>query len=315
MHDCSTDVLAYHDDKVTLPTKDQKNMKARREANRTRLLKGLKDKDNTAPREFQNQGSYEMKTMAQHLENDYDIDDGVYFNREDLIGPRGGELTALQTRQMLRDAVDDGSFSVPPKVCNNCVRVQYQAGYHVDLPAYRRFVEKDAFDNEVAINELASSDWKRSDARDVTRWFRNENIKQSPDAKNGRQLRRITRLIKMFAKSRPSWEGQSLNGFGITKLVTEVYTMNETREDTALYGTMKAILDRPLFESDCTREKALKCWDKVFATIFFSERFKSKSDCAATNESPIITSGLLKSHGNTSESREAVRKERGGRYA
>jgi hypothetical protein len=25
----------------------------------------------------------------------------------------------------------------------------------------------------------------------------------------------------------------------------------------------------PLFDSDCTRAKALKCWDKVFATTFF----------------------------------------------
>jgi hypothetical protein len=28
----------------------------------------------------------------------------------------------------------------------------------------------------------------------------------------------------------------------------------------------------PLFGSDCTRKSALKCWDKVFATTFFSDR-------------------------------------------
>lgn len=28
----------------------------------------------------------------------------------------------------------------------------------------------------------------------------------------------------------------------------------------------------PLFAWDCTRKQALKCWDKIFATAFFSER-------------------------------------------
>ncbi len=313
MIDCSTDVFAYHDDEVTLPRAEQTNMREHRDANRERLKKGLKDKGKPAPREFASQGSYAMKTMVQHPAKDYDIDDGVYFDKEALVGERGAEMTALQARQMVRDALDDGSFKTPPEVRKNCVRVYYAAGYCVDVPVCRRVTTKNVFGNETYHYELASSDWKRSDAREVTKWFENENTKQSPDTENGRQLRRVVREIKKYARSRASWADQILSGFGISKLVTECFRGNAAREDRALYDTMKAIRDRlnlnlvvahpvtpnetitkgtddasarflrvrltdaidtlaPLFEPNCTRAKALKCWDKVYATTFFSDR-------------------------------------------
>ena len=99
-----------------------------------------------------------MKTMTQHQDNDYDIDDGVYFDKEVLVGDRGGQLSALQARQFVRDAIDDGSFKTPPQVRTNCVRVYYAAGYHVDLPVYRRVRSNDLWGNITYYYELASSD-------------------------------------------------------------------------------------------------------------------------------------------------------------
>ena len=77
-----------------------------------------------------------MKTMVRDPDHDYDIDDGVYFRKEDLVGDRGAEMTSLQARQMVRDAVDDGKFKRSPEVRANCVRVFYEKGYHVDLPVF-----------------------------------------------------------------------------------------------------------------------------------------------------------------------------------
>lgn len=357
MHNCAKDVLAHHDEEVTLPQSERTTMRERRDANRERLKKGLKNNDKPSVREFKSQGSYAMKTMVQHPEKDYDIDDGAYFEKDALVGERGGEMTALQARQMVRDAVDDGSFKKPPEVRKNCVRINYEAGYHVDMPVYRRVTSKDIFGNEINHHELASSDWKRSDARDVTDWFDNENSSQSPDSANGRQLRRTTRQIKKFARSRSSWANQILSGFGITKLVTECFRGNKDREDTALYDTMKAIRDRlnynlvvehpvtpgetitsgpddasarflrdrlseaidnlaPLFESDCTREKALKCWDKVFNVSFFSDRLEKAAKVehkSALSAPAILTTGLISSEAAAANT--AVRKEGGGRYA
>jgi hypothetical protein len=148
-----------------------------------------------------------------------------------------------------------------------------------------------------------------------------------------------------------------LSGFGITKLVTECYSPNSSREDKSLHDTMKAIRDRlngdlvvkhpvtpddtitkgdkdpkaaflrdklsdalkwlePVFKSDCTRKQALKCWDDVFATDFFSKRNDDGGDGGNASSSPgPFSSGALKNAGAAQAGREAIDKSGGGRYA
>ena len=319
--DCSKDVIAYHDDEVTLPQAERTQMRNRRDANRKRIREGLEENKDPKPIEFCKQGSYAMKTMVQHIDSHYDIDDGIYFAKDDLVGRNGGDKTALDARYMVRDAVDDGSFKTAPEVCTNCVRVHYEAGYHVDIPVYRKVVETDIFGTKKEYFELASADWKRSDARDVTAWFDKANQTKSPDKENGRQLRRIARDIKDFVQSRSSWEGKT-SGFMITALVVECYQPSADRDDFALNTTMKAIRDRlqwnlivnhpvtpndtitkgsddpkarflrdrlsdavawlkPLLDMSCTRQQALAAWDKVFNTDYFSNRYEEEVKEAA----------------------------------
>lgn len=356
MFDCSNDLTAFHNEKITLGSEAQANMRRRRDANRDRLKKGLENAEDLLPIEHVSQGSYAMRTMIQHDENDYDIDDGVYFEKADLVGPQGGDKTSLDTRKMVRDAVDDGSFKKAPEVRNNCVRVYYDAGYHVDLPAYRKVTSKDWLGQEQVHYELASSSWVRSDARDVTKWFDEQNMALSPDETNGRQMRRVVRYIKKFAKSRSSWGSQILSGFGITKLVTECFKSAIDRDDIALYETMKSIKDRLLYnlvvshpvtpdstitagvddakakflrqklqdaidwlsrtqESDCTREEALKCWDKVFSTDYFISRFEESKESNACNKSLVALVAGLVSSSDSGQPEQAVRKQGGGRFA
>lgn len=348
MFDCSKDVRAYHDQEVSLPKSEQDAMRDRRNANRTRLRNGLADAGKPAPLEFVKQSSYAMKTMTRDPDNDYDIDDGVYFRKEDLVGDRGAEMTSLQARQMVRDAVDDGKFKKPPEVRSNCVRVYYEKGYHVDLPVYRRVTTSTVFGDVVHYELAASSGWKRSDARDVSEWYEDERAKSA----DGIQLRRINRDLKKYARSRDSWRSGILSGFGISVLTVERFRHNE-REDRALYDTMVEIKGRlnwdlqvkhpvtpgdyitsgsddararcfrdklteaidnlqPLFDADCTRERALKCWDKVFATTFFSERLEEEKR-AAVAAPAVITSGALLSQ--TVAAAAAVSSAGGGRHA
>jgi len=348
MFDCAKDVRAYHDQEVTLPKAEQDKMRDRRDSNRTRLRTGLEKAKKPKPLEFVKQGSYAMKTMVRDPDNDYDIDDGVYFAKEDLVGERGAEMTSLQARQMVRDAVDDGKFKQAPEVRSNCVRVFYEAGYHVDLPVYRRIVKSTLLGDEVYYELAASSGWKRSDARDVSDWYEDER-EMSAD---GRQLRRINRDLKKYARSRTSWRAGILSGFGITVLTTECFA-NATREDRALYDTMVAVRDRlkldlevehpvtpgdyitggpddararsfrdkltdaidtlqPLFEADCTRERALKCWDKVFATTFFSERLENEKRAALAAPAIVSSAALLYQVGGAAA---AVNSAGGGRHA
>ncbi len=348
MFDCAKDVRAYHDQDVTLPKTEQDAMRDRRTTNRNRLKNGLAAAGKPAPLEFVKQGSYAMKTMVRDPDNDYDIDDGVYFRKEDLVGQRGAEMTSLQARLMVRDAVNDGKFKTPPEVHTNCVRVFYEKGYHVDLPVYRRVVTSTAWGEEVFYELAAASGWKRSDARDVTDWYADERAKSA----DGRQLRRVNRNLKKYARSRYSWRGKILSGFGITVLVAEQFRHN-AREDRALYYSMVAIRDRltwdlevkhpvtlgdtvtsglddarartfreklteaidtlqPLFEPDCTRERALKCWDKVFATTFFSERLEDEQRAAVAAPAIIGSAALL---GSTTAAAAAISSAGGGRHA
>jgi hypothetical protein len=345
MFDCAKEILSYHNDEVTLPQSERTNMRNRRNANRDRVKRELENNGDPKPREFSPQGSYAMKTMVQHPDNDYDIDDGIYFNLDDLKGRNGGDKSALEARQMVRDAVDDGGFKMKPEVRTNCVRIYYDAGYHVDMPVYRRVVTKDILGNEKVHYELASADWKRSDARDVTKWFEDELTRQSVNEDNGRQLRRMCRDIKKFSQSRSSWKGRIASGFMITKLVTECYRANANREDEALYYTMLAIRDRlerslvvqhpvtpneaitkenddpkarflkeklsdaiswmaVLFNADCTREQALKTWDKAFNTDYFinklEQKGEEKSSAKATNGA--LGAGILTDASNSGRS-------------
>lgn len=323
MHNCAKDVLNYHNEEVTLPMAERTGMREKRDANRKRLTRGLTEAKRPLPYGFASQGSYAMKTMVQHPKNHYDIDDGVYFEKSVLATSTGTALAPAVVRQMVRDALDNGSFTTPPKVRKNCVRVHYAAGYHVDMPIYRHSVSAGLL-GQVDLYELASGDaWVRSDARDTTAWFDEKNKKLSPDSENGGQFRRVVREIKKHSRSREIWENQTLSGIGITALAAECFVADSSREDKALYGTMKAIRNRlllnlvvkhpvtpgetitngsddpkakflrdklteaidtlaPLFEANCTREKALKCWDKAFVTSFFTENGEKNAPKSAS---------------------------------
>ena len=309
MFNCSNDISAFHNKAVTLNSVQQSEMRDRRDANRNRLDKGLTDNDDPVPDSHQSQGSYAMHTMVQNDSNDYDIDDGAVFLKENLVGSQGADKTALDARKMVCSALDDGSFSQPPTVLKNCVRVFYKRGYHVDIPVYRQF--------EDGTLELASSDWKGSSPSEITEWFNNAVCELSPDTTNGRQLRRETRLIKAYKDSRTSWKTKTASGFIVSVLVVENFVADD-RDDVSLYKTMKEIYNRLywdlevsnpvrdemltkgvddprtkflrerlgealnhleiLFDSECTRLEALKAWNKVFQHKFWMERISAEED-------------------------------------
>lgn len=346
MFDCASDIVAYHDDKVTLLRSQRTEMRDRRNRNRERLLTRLKANEMPVPQKFIKQGSYAMLTMVQDSNNDYDIDDGVYFTQVSLRDKHGNDMSAEEARQMVCDALQYGPFSKQPEMKKNCVRIFYSAGYHVDMPVYRI---RD-LDGEY---ELACGDkWILSRAADVENWFDKTNRTRSPDEINGRQFRRIVRILKKFARSRDSWKETISGGFTITKLAEECYEANKEREDIALRDTMRSMRDRLignlevrhpvtpgsllttgpndsttkflrdkledalrdlqiLDEQDCTRKQALAAWDEVYDTNFFSSRCQDQDQSSPERANSGILSGLVA----TRRDPEAVDKRGGGRFA
>lgn len=347
MFDRHKDVLAYHDEKVTLSQDERNAMRNRRNANRDRLKARLKESEKPTPYEFIKQGSYAMLTMVQDPNNDYDIDDGVYFRQQDLKKDDGTDTSPTEAKQMVCDALQDDRFNTKPQVRKSCVRVFYEGGYHVDMPVYRIRTSDGKY-------ELASDDgWTLSRAADVEDWFNATNKVKSPDVgSNGGQFRRIVRLKKKFARSRGNWKDNIAPGFTITKLAEECYVANKDREDLALRDCMQAVYHRLLQslevshpvtlgakltsgpddvgtrflrdklkialddlkildDANCTAKQAADAWDKVFNTDFFAIRQAEaeKTEKAAQN------AAALASLVSTNSDPRLTEKKGGGRFA
>ena len=343
MFNSHDDMTAFHINQVCLSECERKTMRKRRDTNRERLKSGLK-RDQPKPIGCRTQGSYAMRTMIQHTAKDYDIDDGVYFKKSDLVGPRGADKSSAAAKEMVCNAIHDNKFNQIPKCRENCVRVYYDAGYHVDIPVYRTFERAGK-----KVFELAGSDWKQSDAHAVTEWFRDANKQKSPDTSNDRQMNRVVKLIKAFARSRESWRERIASGFMITKLVVDHYHAVDKRDDQALRNTMHTIhrrlsislvikhpvLDETLTKGEddarakflreklkwalgelkvldrknCTEEQARKAWDTVFSEGFFSGRGNSKK-----GETIVTPASVLLSTTERAATKSAFDKRGGDRY-
>lgn len=316
--DCNSEMREFHRDNVTLSNKQQGEMRTRRDAGRARLESGLNEAKKPQPKEVQSQGSYQMRTMVQDDDNDYDIDDGAYFASDDLKDSCGVALTPLAARQRVCDAlVWDGRLKQEATVKRNCVRQVYAAGYHIDIPVYRIVTSKDANDEPLEHYELASGDeWTRSDARAVTRWFNDLVGELNAGESDGSQMRRITKLTKKFSR-RAGWKTKTTSGICITKLVVDHFQYSTDRDDKALRETWKAIdkklqksteINHPVLDTklasvrddavtffrdclssalktlevldnaDCTRKQAREAWDEVFDTDFFTKQPENSGD-------------------------------------
>lgn len=347
MYNCSKDVLSYHDEKVTLPPDEQKEMRNRRDANRDRLNTRLKDAGKPVPKMFITQGSYAMHTMVQDSNNDYDIDDGVYFTQSSLKKNDGTDISPREAKQMVCNALQDDRFDKKPQVRKSCVRVFYKEGYHVDLPVYRIRESDGAY-------ELASDDgWKVSNAADTKAWFDKTNKEKSPDlGTSDGQFCRCVRFLKKFARSRGDWKKDIASGFAITKLAQEMFISNIVREDIALRDCMQRVYDRlvgnlevhhpvtqgamltsgpddagtkllrdklkdaleglkVLDETKCTAKQAAKAWDSVFNTDFFTVRQAAAEKTAMAQQNASALAGLIA----TKKDPRPTEKHGGGRFA
>jgi hypothetical protein len=321
---CHEDMQGFHDKEVTLGSAQRSEMHDRREAGRTRLKNGLDKAGHSGPSEIQSQGSYAMRTMVQDSQNDYDIDDGVYF-RPGNLQQDGKDLDPKGARTRVRGALKDDRLKYDAVVKDNCVRQHYPEGYHIDIPVYRIRQTTDPAGKEVDKYDLASGDaWVESDAREVTRWFKS---KAASD-----QLQRLVRLTKKQARSRNDWKKNTSSGITITKLVIDHQRLVAGRDDLALRQTWQAIknqldysqqvahpipgindlakdgdeevkffrdkLDealevlKALDSASCTVKHARTAWNKVFNCNYFTDLPDGADDSGSSKASgPFIATG------------------------
>lgn len=241
MYNYNEQIQAYEDDCVNLPQPVKDKLRDHRDANRNRLKKNRPDHIRLNDNHFIPQGSMDINATVQEEDNAYDIDDGVWFHADDLKKKDGSSMTAKETQEMVRDALKDPNFDKQPEIHNNCVRVFYSEGHHVDVPVYRKF---DA-DTDKERQELASATgFAVSDPTEINRWFEGRvQALNKQRAGAGSQLRVMTRLMKRFARSRGD-EWDKPNGLKLTMLVEECYPTTFERDDEAFYWLLARLKTR-----------------------------------------------------------------------
>lgn len=316
MYDFSKQVSEFHDGHVTLSMALRADMKRRRDANKDRIVSGLKDANKPDPIDWINQGGYAQHTMTQPPEGDedtrYDIDMGVVFESEDTKTP-------VTTKNWVRDAIASKASSMKndPVSKPKCVRVVYSDGYQCDFPVFRTVPST----NEGY--ELASGDtWVASDPKSMNTWI-NERVTTLSPAENGvAQLRQIIRLIKYFAKVKSYRKGLKYpSGLVATAIAIECYSASEGRLDRSFRETLRMISSRskysPVFangtqisddkdadriqrlidsakdavsvldglnDQECDGDDANRAWKKVFQHSFFNKtEFKSSALAASAS--------------------------------
>lgn len=226
----------FYGKRVVLSKKEKDSLFQKKNLNIERLKEGLKEYNEEKGKSYKLaeqpivQGSVAMSTVTQNESNDYDIDVAIVFEKDQL--PEG----TIATKNIIVDALKRKctNFKKEPTAKTNCVRIEYQDGYHIDFAIYRRYKKNDSDDSYTY--EHCGSQWKDRNPRAITKWFVDENKEKNY------QLREVVRLLKMFSKSRDGWV--NMPGGLIQSVLSNEQFQSYERMDECFYYTIQAIKDR-----------------------------------------------------------------------
>ena len=207
-------------------TKRQNMIRSRKDLEE-RIKKHFREKHNHLTPKFYIQGSYKMKTMIRTVDDDCDMDLGVYFF------PKPDE-TPTTLQKWIKEAVEDAT-DTPPMHKKKCIRVRYKGEnnparrYHIDIPVYYR-------DSEMTTNSpylgLKDEGWQQSDPKKFRQWY---NDKKDDD----NQLTRLVRYLKAWANHKK--DVFMPKGVTLTVLAANYLRTKSDRDDEALYETLRSI--------------------------------------------------------------------------
>jgi hypothetical protein len=135
-----------------------------------------------------NQGSYAMNTGIKPIDDDYDIDVGLYFEMSK------SDVDPISAKKWILNALEGHTKDV--KMKNPCVTVTYAAGYHVDVTVYAA----NNSDGKVYLAKGKPSSnsedkyWDESNPKDLIKTIK-ENLFDENDRK---QFRRVVRYLKRW---------------------------------------------------------------------------------------------------------------------
>jgi hypothetical protein len=247
MADCN-ELFAHLNRSIRLGEDKRQVLRAVRDNLREKMRIRFAEKDFDENLEFHSQGSFVMDTIIVPKDDDFDLDDGVYF-----LGTRGKDYRSpvADFHSAVLDAVgiDEDYAEVTDK--DTCVRVAYKKEkFHIDLPIY---YANSTYDPNLA---HLKQGWILSNPIEFIEWFE-QKIKSgfqksfileskmyseyttwlSDIRKEDAQLRRIVRYLKVWGDE---LRGEMPPGIVMTILAAENYMPND-RDDLSLRDTLIAI--------------------------------------------------------------------------
>ncbi len=188
---------------------------------------------------FYIQGSYKLKTSIRTKDDTCDLDDGIYFesNPDNVTG------TTLQ--KWVKEAVD-GTTDATPIHKKKCVRVDYKAGYNIDLPVLVFDEEND----EHPMFAVKNEDFQLDDPKEFVDYFKETKSDQ------------MVRIIKYLKSWCDHIRNEMPCGLAMTVLALDNFQPNQ-RDDISLKYT--------LIEIEKSLKQRFKCqmpttpYDDLFA--------------------------------------------------
>ena len=213
-------------EKIKLTSSKTDSLKRGRDAIRDKIRSDFSDKGRRKPK-FRMQGSFAMKTTVNPVgENEYDLDDGVYLQGYSAFDKDEWPDTD-EVHNWVVQAVD-GHTKSDPEDKTSCIRVCYEAGYHIDLPIY---IVKD----ECCFLDDKKRGWTESDPKAFKEWF----IGYVTDCPltHGEQLRRVVRYLKAWR----DFCNVDIASITLTILATQHFSSYSGRDDKAVSQTVNKI--------------------------------------------------------------------------
>lgn len=197
---------------------------------------------------FQTQGSFIMDTIIRPLNDDFDLDDGVYF--QGGLSEHQRPKPQVFHNWVIR-AIDKDNEYENVKDKPSCVRVQYKQGFHIDIPIYYA----DNFD----CPDLAETNhgWILSNPVEFIAWFEEktksgfqkafiyESLKYAePYSKWLTDIRKADCQLRRLVRYMKAWGDLHRNempcGIIMTILVANNFAVDE-RDDVAFRDTLISI--------------------------------------------------------------------------
>lgn len=221
------DIFQKFYEAIKLDKSKRDNLESGKNALREKIRKYFKEKKRDTLPKFHIQGSYAMDTIINPIDDEYDIDDGIYL--QNLSQDKSKWPEPETVHQWILDAVDDHTKNKPIDK-RTCVRVIYTGEYHIDLPIYCMYGSKPY------LAEKGEAGWHISDPRGITNWFKDELFR------NGDQLKRIVCYFKAWADAKPKLPNMP-SGLVLMVLATQGFH-GDSRDDVSYSQMISSVIAR-----------------------------------------------------------------------